>query len=334
MNRALASMAPLYGAALRAKNLAWDRGWRRPTRLENPIVSIGNLSVGGSGKTPLTIWLAQLLTQRGFAVDVLSRGYGRQSKAVERVIPGGPAEQFGDEPLLIAQTAGVPVFVGASRYRAGLLAEQSPARPGLHLLDDGFQHRQLSRDVDIVVLHRDDFYDHLLPTGRLRETFSSLSRAQIVVMRQEDRELEPELRRRGFGGPIWWMERKLEVVQASRVVAFCAIARPEEFFSGLRSAGISIAAIRAWRDHHLYQQLDIAELTELQRQHAAEAFMTTEKDMVRLTSDQRKTLENAATVHSAKLLVRLHGEDALLKQLCAFLPADWGDREGKMQSAR
>ena len=138
----LAPLVPLYAAAVRAKNLAYERGWARPKRLRWPVVSIGNLSMGGSGKTPLTIRLAQLLRERGFAVDVLSRGYGRQSKVVERVTTGGSAEEFGDEPLLIAEAAGVPVFVGANRYRAGMLAEASAAGPVLHLLDDGFQHRR------------------------------------------------------------------------------------------------------------------------------------------------------------------------------------------------
>jgi tetraacyldisaccharide 4'-kinase len=329
----LTPLVPLYGAAVRAKNLAWDRGWRQPKRLQAPVVSIGNLSVGGSGKTPLTIRLAQLLTERGVAVDVLSRGYGRRSKVVERVVAGGSAEQFGDEPLLIAQATGVPVFVGASRYRAGLVAEQGAVRPALHLLDDGFQHRQLARDVDIVVLHRDDFYEDLLPAGRLREPFSALSRAQIVAMRQEDRELEPELRRRGFGGMVWWMERRIEVPRLSRAIAFCGIARQEEFFSGLRLAGVSMATTRAWRDHHRYEPWDIAELIELQRQHGAEAFLTTEKDWVRLSPVQRKTLENAAPLHAAKLVVRLLDEPAALEQLLGLLPGNLRERAAELKQA-
>jgi len=119
--------------------------------------------------------LAQLLVEHGTAVDVLSRGYGRRSKVVERVAVGGSAEEFGDEPLQIAQAAGVPVFVGASRYRAGLLAEAEG--PAVHLLDDGFQHRELARDVDIVVLHRSAFAERLLPAGRWREGFAALARA-------------------------------------------------------------------------------------------------------------------------------------------------------------
>jgi tetraacyldisaccharide 4'-kinase len=331
VSRALAPLVPLYAAAVRGKNLAYEHGWARSKRLRWPVVSIGNLSMGGSGKTPLTIRLAQLLHERGFAVDVLSRGYGRRSKAVEQVTAGGSAEEFGDEPLLIAEASGVPVFVGSSRYRAGMLAEAAVAGPVLHLLDDGFQHRKLARDVDIVVLHRSDFTQRLLPAGRLREGFSSLSRAQILVMRQEDRELEVELRGRGLTQPVWWIERRLEVPEVGRVIAFCAIAREEEFFPALRSHGVAVIAVRAWRDHHHYTQADIAELVELQRQQEAEAFLTTEKDLVRLQPEQRRMLESAAPLHAAKLQVTLADEAIAFQQLCGLLPVNWRKRTGELQ---
>jgi tetraacyldisaccharide 4'-kinase len=321
LSRALTPLVSLYGAAVGTKNLVYAKGLRRQHRLQAPVVSVGNLSVGGSGKTPLTIRLAQLLRERDVEVDVLSRGYGRRSKAVERVIPGGSAEQFGDEPLLIAQSADVPVFVGASRYRAGLLAESAVIKPALHLLDDGFQHRDLARDVDIVVLHRNDFADRLLPAGRLREPFSSLSRAHIVVLRQEDQDLESELRRRRFTGPVWYMKRKLEAPPLAPVVAFCAIARADEFFSGLRSCGIAVAAMRVWRDHHGYSRANVAELIELRRQHEAEAFLTTEKDLVRLHPELRRMIESAAPLHAARLVVHLQDETAAIDQLFAFLPS-------------
>ncbi len=323
MSRALLPLVPLYAAAVAAKNLAWDRRWIKSNRLQGPVISIGNLSVGGSGKTPLVIRLAELLSQRGIAVDVLSRGYGRHSTSALRVQPGGAVEQYGDEPLLIAQAAGVPVYVAADRYQAGLLAESQPGNPKLHLLDDGFQHRQLARNVDIVVLHRGDFSEQLLPAGRLREGFSSLRRAQILVLRAEDRDLEPDLRRRGCNQLIWWMERRLEISAPRPVVAFCAIARPEEFASVLRREGCAVAALRAWRDHHRFTHADLAELIELRRQHEAEAFVTTEKDLVRLSPEQRGMLESAAPLEGARLLVRLDDEAAAIDRLLQFLSANW-----------
>jgi tetraacyldisaccharide 4'-kinase len=317
----LRTLTPLYAAAVATKNAAYDRGLIAPRHLRWPVVSIGNLSVGGSGKTPLTIRVAQLLRERGVAVDVLSRGYGRQSSAVERVDPQGTAEQFGDEPMEIARSADVPVYVGSSRYAAGALAEASAGGTGLHLLDDGFQHRRLARDVDIVVLHRSDFSAQLLPAGRLREGLTSLRRAQVLVLREEDADWESTLRGYGLQQPLWRMERRMEIPAVQRVVAFCAIARPEEFFSGVGASGVHVAAKLAWRDHHRCTQADIARLVELRRLHEAEAFLTTEKDRVRLAPELLRLLEAEAPVHTARLTVRLRQEAATIEQLCALLPA-------------
>jgi len=320
MSLFLLPLVPLYAAATAAKNFAYDQGWVRPRRLRQPVVSIGNISVGGSGKTPLTIRLAQLLAQRGIATDVLSRGYGRTSKLVERVDPTGAAEEFGDEPLLIAGATDSPVYVGGSRYDAGLLAEAESPAACVHLLDDGFQHRKLARDVDIVVLHRSDLAALLLPAGRLREGISSLRRAQILAVRETDRDLEPYLRRRGWKQPIWWMERHLELPAVERVIAFCAIARDYEFFAALRGQGLPPVATRAWRDHHRYGSGDIAELLAAQRLHKAEAFLTTEKDLARIAPAQRSILESAAPLHTAKLVLRLADEPACIDQLLSLLP--------------
>lgn len=319
MRRALLPLVPLYAAAVAAKNRAYTSGWIRSQHLRAPVVSIGNVSVGGSGKTPLTIRLAELLRERGLAVDVLSRGYGRQSTQVARVDPTGSWQQFGDEPLLIAQSAAVPVYVGASRYAAGLLAESQSPVPGIHLLDDGFQHRRLARAVDIVVLHRSDFAETLLPAGRLREPFSSLKRADILVLRDEDNDLEPDLRARGLHQPIWWMTRRLHVPALNNAVAFCAIARPREFLAGL--AAVPVLASRIARDHHPWSDADIADLLDLQRQHHAAAFLTTEKDFVRLAPEHRCNLEKAAPVHAVRLEVRLDEEPACIDQLLRLAAA-------------
>lgn len=319
MRRVLLPLVPLYAAAVAARNQVCDRGWQRQQRLRAPVVSIGNLSVGGSGKTPLTIRLAELLRERGLFVDVLSRGYARRSHQVTRVDPSGSWKDYGDEPLLIARQARVPVYVGASRAAAGLLAERNSSQPALHLLDDGFQHRQLARDLDIVVLHRTDFTERLLPAGRLREPFSALHRAHVLVLRDEDRDFEPKLRSRGLRQPIWWMIREVEVPAVTSAIAFCGVARPAEFLAGL--AGISIPASRTWRDHHVWTDRDIADLIDLQRRQSAAAFITTEKDLVRLSPAQRRRLEEAAPLHAAQLQVHLHDESDAMDTLLQLLRA-------------
>ncbi|HKR26686.1 MAG TPA: tetraacyldisaccharide 4'-kinase [Acidobacteriaceae bacterium] len=319
MRRTLLPLVPLYALAVAGKNRAYDRGWFRQQRLRAPVVSIGNLSVGGSGKTPLTIRLAELLSDRGVVVDVLSRGYGRRSHQVQRVEVAGSWQDYGDEPLLVAQQAEVPVYVGASRYAAAMLAESGSPAPQLHLLDDGFQHRQLARDLDIVVLHRSDFTEGMLPAGRLREPFSSLRRADVLVLREEDRDLESQLRLRGFRQPIWWMIRRLDVPTVTSAIAFCGIARPTEFLNGL--TGISIPASRTQRDHYVWTDRDIADLVELQRRHSAASFVTTEKDLVRLSPAQRQRLEGAAPLRAVRLRVQLRDEPATIDHLMELLPA-------------
>ena len=319
MIRPLGYLVPLYAAAVRAKNAAYERGWATPQKLQWPVVSIGNLSVGGAGKTPLVILLAQLLASQKITVDVLSRGYGRKNFATERVNPEGEAARYGDEPLLIARAAQIPVYVGASRYHAGLLAERHSQTTGIHLLDDGFQHRKLTRDMDIVVLHASDLEESLLPAGRLREPLSALRRASAIVLRAQDRALEPDLRKRGIAAPVWIQHRRLAVENVTSAVAFCGIARPDEFFAALRSQGIDLAAAVALRDHQQYTNAELDRLATSLRHHGAQSFVTTEKDAARLTPEQRARLEQTAPLRLARLQVSLEDEPAILAQLLHLL---------------
>lgn len=269
----------MFGGAVALRNALYDRGVFKVRRLRRPVVSVGNLSVGGSGKTPLVIALGELLKERGIAFDVLSRGYGRRSKDIAVVNPEGSVEEFGDEPLLIARKLQVPVVVGADRYQAGLLAEQKFSSR-LHLLDDGFQHRRLHRDFDIVLLPARDLEAGLLPTGRLREPLSSLRRADAVV-------LEPGVPVPEGVKSVWRARREITIHPSSSgpvttVVAFCAIAHPDQFFESLKTAGVRILESVAFRDHHRYSQQDIDRLLQLKKNSGAEGLITTEKDLVKL----------------------------------------------------
>ena len=248
------------------------------------MISVGSLSAGGAGKTPFVIALAGMLRARG--VDVLSRGYGRSAKAaerVERVDPGGSAERFGDEPLLIARETGLPVFVGARRFEAGLLAESQADGPGLHLLDDGFQHRQLARDLDIVLVSSEDLDDWLLPAGNLREGARALRRASVLAVPSGDDAAVARLRAIELRQPVWRFRRVMDAsgVQG-RVLGFCGIARPGQFFAGLEAAGVFPVVRHIFPDHHRFSQDDVALLNRLAGGAAAQAFVTTAKDHVRL----------------------------------------------------
>jgi tetraacyldisaccharide 4'-kinase len=274
----MSMFSALFATGVRARNALYDRGTLRARRLQGPAISVGNLSLGGAGKTPFVILLGELLQTRGVAFDVLSRGYGRASRGVAFVEPQGSPREFGDEPLLIARRLGVPVVVGEDRYAAGAAAEKKLG-PRLHLLDDGFQHRALARDFDIVLLTGDDLQDRLLPAGRLREPLSALRRADAVVLssavKPEDLPLGKQL--------VWRTKRDIVLRDPPpSPVAFCAIARPKQFFLQLRFAGCEPAAEAAFRDHHAYSQSDIRELLQLRERSQAGGFVTTEKDAINL----------------------------------------------------
>jgi|CZKZ01.1.fsa_nt_gi tetraacyldisaccharide 4'-kinase len=309
----LLPLVPLYRFALALRELRLGSKLEPVRRLRFPVVSIGSLSAGGSGKTPLTIALAQALTQRRMSVDVLSRGYGRKSQTAIRVHPNGAAEEFGDEPLLIAAESGVPVYVAAQRYQAGLLAERSSADSisGVHLLDDGFQHRQLHRDVDILMLDGRDWHDHLLPAGNLREPLKALHRATILVIPASDLDLEAKLKASGWQGPIWRVHRRMEVPHiAGPVVAFCGIARSEQFFAGLDAAGLHLASRIAFADHHHYKAHDLDCIQDAARSIGATAIVTTEKDRVRLGK-----LGESLSLKTARLRIEIENESEVVKRL-------------------
>jgi tetraacyldisaccharide 4'-kinase len=267
-----------YSAGVRTRNSLYQRGALRTRALRGPVVSVGNLSMGGSGKTPFVILLGELLRARGLRFDVLSRGYRRQTKGVAVVDPAGSARDFGDEPLLIARRLGVPVIVGEDRFHAGELAE-GRFGPQLHVLDDGFQHRSLARDFDIVLVTSEDAQDRLLPAGRLREPLSSLVRADAVVLSGE---VSPDSLPVA-GKLVWRMRRGIAAQDVpARPVGFCGIARPRNFFRDLESAGIEAQAEAVFRDHHRYSEQDVADLAKLRERSQAEGFITTEKDAINL----------------------------------------------------
>ena len=271
-------LSAIFGAVAGARNAVYDRRLLRPRSLQGPVISVGNISTGGSGKTPFVILLGELLKARGIRFDVLSRGYGRTTRGVLLVEPSGLPQDFGDEPLLIARRLQAPVVVGEDRYEAGRFAE-SRFGAQIHVLDDGFQHRGLARDFDIVLVTPDDARDRLLPAGRLREPLRSLQRADAVALTSG---ASPE----SFplaGKTVWRVRRGIVPGQVpARPIAFCGIARPQNFLLQLRAAGIDPVAEAFFRDHHAYAEKDVRDLLKLQQRSEAGGFVTTEKDAVNL----------------------------------------------------
>ena len=327
----LLPLAPIYGVGLAIKKMMFRRGWLKQNRLPSPVISVGSVSAGGAGKTPMVLLLADILRRRGYAVRILTRGYKRTSELIERVEPYDDPGFHGDEPVLMAQRSGVAVFAGADRYRAGLLAEQDEehGKIAVNLLDDGFQHRQLVRDVDIVLLTQEDVEDHLLPAGNLREPLSAVREADILVLREEEVfALQPVVRRltgEGSAPAVWIIRRRLSLGEAGGVslpalpLAFCGIARPESFTSMLQAEGCMPVDTVSFPDHHAYNDGDIAHLLERARHRGANGFITTEKDAVKLTPQMRDRLAAVGPLIVTRLQVELLDEKEALQQLLSMV---------------
>ena len=302
-------LASIYEAVVRTRNQLYDRGTLETRRLQGRVVSIGNLTVGGSGKTPFLIALGELLQQRGVAFDVLSRGYRRATRGVRLVNPEGSPRDFGDEPLLIARKLHVPVIVGEDRYSAGQFAEQTFG-PQLHLLDDGFQHRQLARDFDIVLITPSDAQGKLLPAGRLREPLSSLSRCDAVVLTNDTALDGLPL----FEQCVWRVSRGIVAPRLQGpCFAFCGIARPANFFADLSAAGITLSDTKGFSDHHRYVKSDIRKLQALRKRSGAVAFVTTEKDAINLGP----LLAELEPLHIVPVKMNLRDSDGIVDAILA-----------------
>ena len=302
-------LSSIFGAGVQLRNSLYNVGVLRSRRLTGPVVSVGNLSVGGSGKTPFVLLLGELLLARGVKFDILSRGYGRKTKGVMLVDPAGTSQDFGDEPLLLARRLGVPVIVGEDRHEAGVFAERNFGAQ-LHLLDDGFQHRSLARDFDIVLVTPEDARDHLLPGGRLREPPNSLARADAIVLTSgASGDSFP------LDGKLVWRARRgiLPKDVPPRPVAFCGIARPKNFLLQLRTAGIEPVAEAFYRDHHAYTERDIQELLKLRQQSEAGGFITTEKDAINLGGHMAALEPLAVVPVKMELLEAANAVDTMLR---------------------
>ncbi len=290
----------LYGRVALFRRAWYERHPGRVRRLSRPVISVGNLTVGGSGKTPIVAALAQLLIDQGERPAILSRGYGRRgaSDGVLVVSDGGQVlvgtEQSGDEPQLLARALpGVAVVVGSDRYLAGTLAER---RFGctVHLLDDGFQHVQLARTVDLLAVSRADLQEHVLPAGRLREPTAAAARAHAILVTGDDADagivsdtLRPATMFRvvvhhGEARLVHPFGEPLPAPPVRRVVALAAIAKPERFFAAARAQGWDVAREFTFRDHHWFTSRDLDAIAKAAGETGAPLVMTTEKDAMRL----------------------------------------------------
>ncbi len=293
-----------YGGAVRARALFYSLGLLKTKTLHCPVISVGNITVGGTGKTPLVMALAKGLMAKGIAVAILSRGYKR-TKTSESVVSDGKTiflslEESGDEPFLMAKACpDTPVLVGKNRFVNGRIALQRFGAKGL-ILDDGYQHLSLNRDINILLIDSHiGFGDrHLLPRGILREPLSQLRRADLFLLtKAEDpwtyQPLEKEIYEIHPGAQVFHShyepvslvgpqdeQEELNLLKGKKILALSGIAHPNDFSSILRKCGMKIVREAIFPDHHLYTNKDLSYIEE--KIIGVDGIVTTEKDMVKL----------------------------------------------------
>ena len=295
------AFSSLYSAAATFRRDWFTRHPSRRRRLARPVISIGNLRVGGTGKTPAVAHIAALLVAAGERPAILTRGYGRRynTSGVTVVSDGHTllegVDRAGDEPLMLARRVpGARVLVGADRFLSGRHAERE-LDATVHVLDDGFQHFAVERDVDLLLTSEEDLDDRPLPEGRLREPLSAARAADAALVTAGYQAASERVARtlgiaraftvtRALGSPRTVAGESVVVPPQARVFVAAGIARPERFFADVESTGWQVVGTLAFRDHHRFTPRDIDRIRREARATAAAIVLTTEKDAVRLES--------------------------------------------------
>ena len=292
---ALRPLSGLFGLGVGLRGLGYRIGILRTRQAKIPVVSIGNLAVGGTGKTPLTLWLARNLVARGLRSGILSRGYGGTARGVTVVSQGdGPLvgpELVGDEPVMLAKSFAGPVLTAPRRLAGAAAAAELGCE--VIVLDDGFQHRAIARAFDLVLV--DGRRGPLLPAGPLREPLRALRRADAVVLVERD-DGDPAAPPPSFDRPTFrmrldavalvesverrWREQPIGLLASRRVVAVTGVARPDGFYAQLRRWDAAIHEVFEYPDHHRYTAEDWQQIARCG--HSADLIVTTEKDLVKL----------------------------------------------------
>jgi tetraacyldisaccharide 4'-kinase len=308
----------LYGGLMRLRVAFYEGGLLRSQRLQGTVISIGNLTVGGTGKTPIVLWIAERLAAEGHRPAILTRGYRGLGKG-----DASDLATLDEVALLRRRLDGRAQFgVGKDRYKNGLALVKAGAE--WFILDDGFQHLALERDVDVVLLDATDPFGGggILPSGRLREPRSALSRADVVIITRASHAPALEAMVRKFtNAPLFYAQVQLQsVLRASsmndalpererrqyKFFAFCGIGNPRAFFDDLRNWGFSVVGRRSFADHHRYSLAEIQNLENAAAAASANALICTEKDVFNLPPSFAARLP----IYACRIGMSLNNEDA------------------------
>ena len=302
----LTPLSYIYAAVLKTRGWLYDCGLLKQKQLPCTVISVGNIVAGGTGKTPAVIWIAKYLQSEGFQVGVLLRGYKRAGHHSISVVSDGkqiltPVTESGDEAGMIAcKLPGVSIVVGSDRYAAGLeVIRLWEHTEGVLILDDGFQRRQLARDLDILTIDSTQPFGtgKLLPAGTLREPKTALRRTDILLLTRTDLAAEPVNFERFVRGKQVFQtchqptrlyqlstgeERELDLLKGQHILAVCGIGNPEAFVGTLRQFEPKAVELLAFPDHHRYSLADLNEISAKAHEVGADLVVTTEKDSQKL----------------------------------------------------
>jgi tetraacyldisaccharide 4'-kinase len=333
---ALTPFSSLYGAAMKARRALYSSGRPRVHELGAPVISVGNLTVGGTGKTPLVEWIAGELAKAGMRVCILTRGYGKTNPTTRVIVSDGQeiladAAAAGDEPLLLAENlkGQAAVISDPDRVAAADWALKN-LQAEVFVLDDGFQHLRVARNLNILTIDATNPWGNgkLLPAGILRESPAELTRADCIVITRADdlnstEGLRREIAKQSKQVTIFSSRMKLaglrpihpgktlvspEEIKASRIAAFCGLGNPESFFSLLRRDGYQLVHTKVFRDHYRYEQTDVDDLERAAITHGAQLLLTTAKDEMKLRS-----LGFQLPCYSADIAIGIEDEDNFRK---------------------
>ncbi|MDX9761477.1 MAG: tetraacyldisaccharide 4'-kinase [Desulfomonilia bacterium] len=314
------ALSRVYGSVIAARNLCYDAGVFTIHQTGIPVVSIGNIEAGGTGKTPMTIALARELSSHGLKPAIVTRGYRGRLKGAVLVRPDHQACEVGDEALLMARVSGAPVVKAPDRVRGALLARDE-LFSDLVLLDDGFQHRRIHRNLDIVLVAGDARSDALLPLGRLREPAGSLARADIVVHTKGAglSEMSAELVPCSLIDPSG-AEEDLRGLRGRHVLAVSGIARPGHFAEMLQDLGACVDTL-AFPDHHGFTRRDMETISA--RAQGKDLIVTTEKDLVRLDPSQLN-----GTWRALRIEMRVKAMETIVREIEGIVRKSGLSRQG------
>ena len=339
-------VALLYGLWITLRNFLYDRKLLPIHHLSCPVISIGNLSMGGTGKTPFTLFLIEYFRTNGYKVGYVSRGYRRHTRGPRevRLDCPHPARLYGDEATQVKlRHPDLPIFVGEDRFlTCQKLLEKHPDTQ-IVLLDDAFQHRSLYRDIDILLidLAKPPWRDWLFPLGTLREPLRNYKRAHLLILNQKhaiDKKTRIPLRRRPTARFIYelqdlWHPQKepmpVDFLRYKPVLAFCGIARPDSFKFAIQSIPAYIVGFLAYPDHHYYTESDLSDIRRyflrLERKLSMKelTLLTTEKDFARLYQGPYIHLIDELTLYVLRIRMRPFSpdEETKLRNLITFAPA-------------